>query len=139
MADPRDRSRWQFWDGHHWQSRRSRAAPVLGANPGVSQTLSVDEVRGQYVVTSKRGGDTADFVYTWVSPTPVGPWRAHEALRAPAGFDTGHYEYAPLAHPEIPVAPGRLLVSVSRNVDDEQALLAHPEQGRPLFAEVTTR
>lgn len=137
VSDPRDRSRWQFWDGHRWQARRTAAAPVLGSDPGVSQTLSVDKVRGSYVVTSKRGGDLADFVYTWVSPTPVGPWRAYEALRAPAGFDTGHYQYAPLAHPEIPVAPGHLLVSVSRNVADEHELLAHPERGRPLFAEVT--
>jgi len=137
VADPRDRSRWQFWDGRRWQGRRSQAVPVLPADPGVSQTLSVDEVGGRYVVTSKRGGDLADFVYTWVSSDPVGPWHAHAALKAPAGFDSGHYEYAPLAHPEIPVAPGHLLVSVSRNVDDSDGLLTHPEQGRPLFAEVT--
>jgi hypothetical protein len=64
---------------------------VLGADPGVSQTLSVDHVHGRYVVTSKRGGDLADFVYTWDSPTPTGPWTPHEALRAPAGFGTGHF------------------------------------------------
>jgi Domain of unknown function (DUF4185) len=136
VADPRDRSRWQFWDGHRWQSHRQQAAPVLGSHPGVSQTLSVDDVHGRYVVTSKRGGDLADFVYTWASTAPTGPWTPHEALNAPAGFDTGHYEYAPLAHPEIPVAKGHLLVSVSRNTADPQELLAHPVQGRPLFAEV---
>jgi hypothetical protein len=137
VADPRARSRWQFWDGRHWQAQRSRAVPVMSDDPGVSQTLSVDEVQGQYVVTSKRGGDLGDFVYTWLSRTPAGPWRAHRALRAPAGFDTGHYEYAPLAHPEVPVAPGHLLVSVSRNLKNMNQLIAHPDKGRPLFAEVT--
>ena len=109
---------------------------MIGADPGVSQTLSVHFDHGTYVVTSKRGGDLADFVYTWDSPHPTGPWHPQQALEAPAGFDTGHYQYAPLAHPEIPVAPGHLLVSVSRNDADAQQVLEDPRKGRPLFAEV---
>jgi len=109
-GDPRNRSRWGFWSGHHWQPTPDHATPVIGADPGVSQTRSVHFDDGHYVVTSKRGGDLGDFVYTWDSPEPTGPWTAQQALEAPAGFDTGHYQYAPLAD---------------------------PEKGRPLFAEVT--
>ena len=35
------------------------------------------------------------------------------------------------------MAPGHLLVWVSRNVKNMNQLLAHPDKGRPLFAEVT--
>lgn len=136
VDDPRNRSRWGFWDGHQWQSSPDRASPVIGTDPGVSQTLSVHVDHGTYVVTSKRGGDLGDFVYTWDSPHPTGPWHPNQALEAPAGFDTGLYQYAPLAHPEIPVAPGHLLVSVSQNAADLDVVLQDPEKGRPLFAEV---
>lgn len=137
QSNPRDRSKWQFWDGGRWQSDRGRSAPVISAEEGVSQTLSVSYTRGKFVVVSKRGGDLGDFVYTWVSSKPTGPFSPHQALKAPAGFDTGEYQYAPLAHPEIPTAPGHLLVSVSRNTSDLTRLLNDPEVGRPVFAEVT--
>ncbi|MGX5657290.1 DUF4185 domain-containing protein [Geodermatophilus nigrescens] len=136
VADPADRSRWQFWDGAAWQADIAAAAPVLSADGGVSQTLSVDRVGETWVAVSKRGGDLADFVYTWTAPEATGPWTPSRALPAPAGYDTGRLTYAPLAHPEVPLASGGLLVSVSRNTTDLAQLLAEPEVGRPLFAEV---
>ena len=62
-------------------------------------------------------------------------------LAAPAGQDpedeeVGYLQYTPLAHPDVPTAPGTMLVSVSRNVTDYQMLLETPQLGRPLFAEV---
>ena len=60
-------------------------------------------------------------------------------MAAPEDFDTGELEYAPLAHPEIPLADGRLLVSVSRNTTDFDQLMADPEVGRPIFVEVGRR
>jgi hypothetical protein len=102
----------------------------------VSQTLSVDRVGDRFVAVSKRDGDIGDFVYVWVSGTPVGPWVPREAVPAPAGFDTGRLLYAPLGHPEVRLASGRLLVSISRNTTDLAALLADPEIGTPLFVEV---
>ena len=134
--DPGNREEWQFWDGSSWQSSIDAAAPTLPAVGGVSQTLSVDVVDGQFVAVSKRDGDLGGFVYTWTSATPVGPWQPHQAVAAPEDFDTGELEYAPLAHPEIPLADGRLLVSVSRNTTDFDQLMADPEVGRPIFVEV---
>ena len=134
--DPGNREEWQFWDGSTWQSSIDAAAPTLPAVGGVSQTLSVDVVDGQFVAVSKRDGDLGGFVYTWTSATPVGPWQPHQAVAAPEDFDTGELEYAPLAHPEIPLADGRLLVSVSRNTTDFDQLMADPEVGRPIFVEV---
>jgi hypothetical protein len=136
ISDPTDRSRWEFWDGGRWGSDMSRAAAVLPAPGGVSQTLSVDRIDGQWVAVSKRDGDLGDFVYVWTAPTPYGPWSPRKGVAAPAGFDTGHLTYAPLAHPEVPLADGKLLVSISRNTTDPQRLFDDPEVGRPVFAEV---
>lgn len=136
VADPADRSSWRFWDGTRWQPEIDAAAPVLAADGGVSQTLSVDEVDGTWVAVSKRGGDLGDFVWTWTAPGPTGPWVPVRSLPAPAGYDTGMLTYAPLAHPEVPLSSGGLLVSISRNTTDPAQLLARPEVGRPLFAEI---
>jgi hypothetical protein len=136
VEDPTDRARWRFWDGARWQADIAEAAPVLAAEGGVSQTLSVDEVDGTWLAVSKRDGDISDFVYTWSAPAPTGPWTPTRALESPAGFDTGELTYAPLAHPEITLQSGQLLVSISRNTTDLGRLLSDPEVGRPLFAEV---
>jgi hypothetical protein len=136
VADPTDRSRWQFWDGRRWQAAIDSAVAVLPAQGGVSQTLSVDRIDGEWVAVSKRDGDLGDFVYVWTSPTPYGPWTPRKGVAAPAGFDTGELTYAPLAHPEVPLANGKLLVSISRNTTDPQRLFADPDVGLPVFAEV---
>jgi hypothetical protein len=136
VADPENRGTWEFWDGSRWQGDIDRAAAVLPAQGGVSQTLSVDRIDGTYVAVSKRDGDLGNFVYTWTSPTPVGPWTPNEGVAAPAGFDTGELKYAPVAHPEIPLSDGKLLITISRNTTDFAQLLANPEVGRPVFAEV---
>jgi hypothetical protein len=133
---PGERHRWQFWDGGRWQPDHGRSAVVLPSRDGVSQTLSVDVVGGSFVAVSKGGGDLGDFVYEWRSPTPWGPWTGHQEIAAPAGFDTGKLQYAPLAHPEVALRSGKLLVSVSRNTTDLQRLVSHPEIGRPRFVEV---
>lgn len=136
VSDPADRSRWEFWDGQDWQADLERSAPVLPAEGGVSQTLSVDRIDGQWVAVSKRDGDLGDFVYVWTAPEPYGPWTPQKGIAAPAGFDTGELKYAPLAHPEVPLANGNLLVSISRNTTDPQQLFDDPEVGLPEFAEV---
>lgn len=136
VADPTDRSRWEFWDGTSWGGAMDEAAAVLPAQGGVSQTLSVDRVDGTWVAVSKRDGDLGDFVYVWTAAAPYGPWTPRRGVAAPAGFDTGNLQYAPLAHPEVPLADGNLLVSISRNTTDPDRLLDDPEAGRPVFVEV---
>jgi hypothetical protein len=136
-ADPGRRPGWRFWDGGRWRTDVARAAPIIGSAGGVSQTLSVDVVSGAFIAVSKRDGDLGNFVYTWASTGPTGPWRARRAVPAPAGFDTGALQYAPLAHPEVPLDSGRLLVSISRNTTDLGALVKNPRLGRPRFVEVS--
>jgi hypothetical protein len=110
---------------------------VLPSQGGVSQVLSVDSVGDTFVAVSKRDGDVNDYVYRWTAPHAWGPWTPSKEIRAPGGFDTGQLQYAPVAHPEVPLASGHLLISVSRNTTDFQRLLKDPEIGRPFFAELT--
>jgi len=135
-GSPNDRKTWRFWDGKKWQPDVHHAHAVLPASGGVSQTLTVDAVNGRFVAVSKRGGDVANFIYKWTAPHAWGPWVAQRELPAPGGFDTGKLKYMPLAHPEVRLTSGKLLVSVSRNTTDLKALLANPKIGRPYFVEV---
>ncbi len=144
--DLMDGSAMEYWDGTSWQADRSRAAPVLGAVEGVSQTLSVDRVDGRWFAYSKIGGDIEDVAALWVSDSPTGPFTVQPVLESPGGLpaagqdpdsdEVGYLQYTPLAHAEVPTGPGSLLVSVSRNVTDYELLLDRPQVGRPLFAEV---
>ena len=138
-TSPAQKKTWRFWDGAHWQPDVHKARAVLPASGGVSQTLTVDAVDGHFVAVSKRGGDVANFIYKWTAPHAWGPWVAQQELAAPGGFDTGKLKYMPLAHPEVRLKSGKLLVSVSRNTTDLQALLANPKIGRPYFVEVPRR
>jgi hypothetical protein len=138
VADPRDRSRWQFWDGGTWQPDRKRAVAGLPSRGGVCGVFSVTNVDGSFAAVSKRDGDVNDYVYLWTAPHAWGPWTPTKEIKAPGGFDTGQLEYAPVAHPEVPLASGHLLISISRNTTDLQRLLEDPEIGRPRFAELTS-
>ncbi len=133
VSDPGHRSRWRFWDGQAWQPRVGRARAVLPSQGGVSQTLSVDHVGGAFVAVSKRNGDISNFVYKWTAPHAWGPWTPVEELSAPGSTKSGELEYAPLAHPEIHLRSGELLVSISRNTTDFERLVKDPEIGRPEF------
>ena len=137
LASPEDRSTWRFWDGSGWQPKPSSAVAVLGAEGGVSQTLSVDDLGGGlYLAVSKRDGDLGEFIYSWSAPSPIGPWTPHKGVPAPNDFDAGLLKYAPLAHPQVPLGTGQLLVAVSRNTTDFRRLVQDPELGVVEFVEV---
>lgn len=131
-----DKETWQFWDGTRWQADPLIASPVIPAVGGVSQTLSVDNIDGTFVAVSKKDGDLGSTVATWSSKTPVGPWKLPAALKAPFLTGKDEFAYAPLAHPELLLANGKLLVSISRNTTDLARLRQNPTIGRPKFAEI---
>ena len=136
LGNPEDRRQWEFWDGTRWQSDPRRAVPVIAAVGGVSQTLSVDRIDGSYVAVSKKDGDLGSTVATWTSASPVGPWKVSAALEAPFLTGKDEFAYAPLAHPEISLPNGKLLVSISRNTTDLARLRRDPTIGRPWCAEI---
>jgi hypothetical protein len=135
VDSPDDAARADYWDGTRWQPDHSRAAPVLDAEEGVSQMLTVDQMDGRWLAVSKRGGDLADNITVWSSDQPYGPWTARE-VTAMAPAIPGEVRYSPMAHPDVATRSGALLVSVSRNPSELQTLVDLPWLGRPLFGEV---
>ena len=94
---------------------------------------------GQYLAVSKRDGDLDEFIYSWSAPSPIGPWTPHKGVPAPNDFDAGLLKYAPLAHPQIPLGTGHMLVAVSRNTTDIRRLVEDPGLGVVEFVEVRCR
>ncbi len=129
-------STWRYWDGDRWQADRAAAAAVLPASDGVSQTLTVDRVGDTYVAVSKVGGDFSTTIGVWSAGSPVGPWHLEHTRQEPGAGVDGVMTYAPIAHPDLPLADGHLLVSVSRNPSEVRTLLHDPRLGRPVFLEV---
>jgi hypothetical protein len=141
VDDPTDADRWEFWNGSTWQADRTRAAPIMNAlegdsESGVSQTLTVARVDGRWMAVSKRGGDVYDEIWQWWSDSPVGPWEGRPVLDVRSGLGSESLTYLPLAHPDIPLSSGGLLVTISTNVSDFERLLREPQLGRPLYFEI---
>lgn len=124
--------------GRHPMAERpgARRASDRGEGRGLQTLLRSTWPTGHFLAVSKRDGDLGDFVFTWTAPSPVGPWTPHRGIAAPFEDSSGILRYAPLAHPEIALASGRLLVSISRNTSDFERLLTDPTSGRPVFAEI---
>ncbi|WP_431843464.1 DUF4185 domain-containing protein [Calidifontibacter indicus] len=135
VASLTDRTTWQFWNGAAWVDDHRAATNVLAPGDGVSQMFSADVIDGRFVLVSKCGGDFGDAVCSWTSSSPVGPWTRSAGVRVP--YRTGStFQYAPMAHPEIPLADKKLAVSYSRNTDDLSALTRDPRIGRPTFVAI---
>lgn len=143
LGDPTDADAREFWDGSRWQRDETKAAPVIPAVDGTSQTLSVDKIGDRWVVISKKGGDLADYITKWTADAPTGPFggTAVDVIYSPGGHDddpdtVDRLTYTPLSHPDIRTASGSLLVSVSRNTTDIEELYDRPQSARVFFYEV---
>ncbi len=137
VAGVAERSTWRFWDGATWQRDPDAAVRILAPDdPGVSQAFSASVVDDRVVLVSKGGGDLGDHIYAWTSGSPTGPWTRRRGPSATFKDSQGELMYAPVAHPEIPIASGELLVGVSRNPEDLGDLVANPRLGRPWFTQI---
>ncbi|NHN56057.1 DUF4185 domain-containing protein [Calidifontibacter sp. DB0510] len=134
-ASATDRAAWRYFDGSGWTDDPSAARAVLPSSFGVSQAFSVIPWGGGVVAVSTQGGDLARSVAVWRAPAPTGPWTLASRAAVPAAAG-GDVVYQPLAHPEIVLSSGNLLVSVSRNPAKLSDLFADPRRGRPFFLEV---
>jgi hypothetical protein len=133
-----DRTSWRFWDGHTWQRSASHAVELIGADGGVSQTLSVFERGGRWYAVSKRDEFIGTDLVVWSAPSPTGPFD-HGTRVATISSDekTGELRYMPLAHPDLIPDPRSVVVSYSRNNTDVQKIEDDPFLYRPQFLRVS--
>ena len=129
---------WRFWDGRGWVAGAARAVPVRPAVGGVSTSLSVDRVGGRWLAVTKKDEYLGRDIVVLTATHPAGPWRETTVATTDTDADLrrGDLTYTALGHPDIPLASGRLLVTVSRNNVDPAKTLEDVERGRPYFLEV---
>ncbi|WP_028643917.1 DUF4185 domain-containing protein [Nocardioides sp. URHA0020] len=129
--------RWRYWDGSRWQRRPGRAATLVPAVGGVSQTLSVFHRGKRWYALSKQDGDLGDQMVFWTAPGPTGPFTPTDPVAAlPADPDTGAVTYMPLAHPQIFPDDATMVTSYSNNNIDAQKIKDDPTLYRPTFLRV---
>jgi hypothetical protein len=125
---------WQFWAGGQWSSQQRRATQVADrwatafsvwqAPDGTLRSLTKeDDVFGRTVVTGR-------------SSSPTSAFSRRAVLDAPSFRRPGELLYSALAHPEIRLADGRLLVTVCRNSTDLARVWADADLYKPQFSAV---
>lgn len=137
--DLADADAWEYWDGARWvagtpEAAQAPRAALIPAEQGVSHVLSVFARDGAWFAVSKEGDYTGDTLAVWKAPTVTGPWTKH-AVR-PLDNPEGMRLYTPLAHPDVDLPDGRLLVSWSRAPVNHGLYYTNPELYRPHFEEV---
>jgi hypothetical protein len=129
-------SRWRYWDGSRWQRKESRAAILIPADGGVSQTLSVFEQDGRWFAVSKRDEFVGTDIVVWSSPSPTGLFTAGPPVARIPSERSGTLRYMPLAHPDLLPKKGTVVVSYSQNDTDAAKIDANPFLYRPRFLRV---
>ena len=128
---------WEYWTGSGWSADESSATAVIDAVGGVDQTLSVFARDDSWYAVSKRDGYLGRDVVLWTSPAPTGPFAPSTVLASrPSQPEAGIFAYAALAHPALFPEPETMVISVSRNATDPDAITADPTLYRPEFFRV---
>lgn len=136
MEDLLEPGTWQYWDGKRWQGSPGRAAALIDATRGVSQTLSVFTRGGRWYAVSKRDEFLGTDLTIWSAPSPTGPFDdGTRVARIPSNSETGQLRYMPLAHPDLSPDPSTVVISYSRNNTDTNKVVEDPFLYRPQFLE----
>jgi hypothetical protein len=132
-----DPDTWEYWTGSGWSAGEASAVAVIPAVGGVEPTLSVFAEGGTWHAVSKRDGYLGSDVVIRSAPSPTGPFTAGEVVATrPSYPEAGILAYAALAHPALFPEPGTIVLSVSRNSTDSDAVSADPTLYRPEFFRV---
>ena len=132
-----DTDSWEYWTGEEWANDAEAAEPIIPAVGGVEQTLSVFAEGDTWYAVSKRDGYLGSDVVIRSAPSPTGPFTVGEAVASrPSYPESGILAYAALAHPALFPEPGTIVLSVSRNSTDSDAVSADPTLYRPEFFRV---
>jgi hypothetical protein len=131
-----DTAAWRYFDGVRFVTDPRRARPVVAAPGGVSTSVSALRTDGGVAIVSKQDDAFGNTVAAWTARTPLGPFTMTPLLAAPSDPEHGLLRYAALAHPELTLAGGELLVSVCRNSLDLAEVGRDALLYRPQFAAV---
>lgn len=134
-ADLLQQGAWRYWDGTGWSPAQADAVDVVQAGHGWSTSFSVLRRGGLWTAVAKSEDVYGSDVVAATGVAPTGPFVERVVGQAPSSGDL--LQYTALAHPELPLANGGLLVSVCRNSLSERALWADADLYKPQFSAVT--
>ncbi|MPR00377.1 DUF4185 domain-containing protein [Modestobacter sp. I12A-02628] len=130
-----DLAAWRFWDGAGWATDAGAATPVKDARGGVSTALSIWRAAdGTWHGVTKKDEYLGDQVVALRAPSATGPWTEQVIGSSPSYAVPGELTYTALAHPDVPLDGGGLLVSVSRNNESWTTHLADGDLYKPQFS-----
>jgi hypothetical protein len=125
---------WQYWTGSGWSAHGQPAAAVAA---GWSTAFSVwRDPDGTVRSLTKLDDVFGRAVVTGAASSPTAPFRQRTVLDAPSAQQPGELRYNALAHPELRLQGGLLLVTVCRNNTDLHKVWADPDLYKPQFAAV---
>ncbi len=130
-----DAAAWTFFDGTRYVSDPAAAAVLDGADAaagrGWSQSFSVHTSDGRFVAVYKELDFLGDRVRVAVADDPSGPFTEVDSFESPSSAEI--YTYTALAHPQLALDGGELLVGVSRNSPHLRQVLTDADLYRPQF------
>lgn len=132
---------WRFYTADGTVSTNvDNAAPLMPASLGMPHTFSVtpNPNGGGWLLVAKQNEGIGQYVVASAAKKPYGPWSEPTPLfdAAPNG---DIWQYMAIAHPNVPLADGGLLVTTSQNVIADDALsqlYRDPTLYRPKFYSV---
>lgn len=130
---------WQYWNGSDWSSRAAAAARLSAGHGAASWSSAFSVWRGADGTLQSLTKEHDVFgraVVTGRASSPTTPFTRRVALDAPSGQRPGELRYNALAHPEVRLPGGLLLVTVCRNNSDLRRVWADTRLYRPQFAAV---
>lgn len=135
LSQVAEASAWRFRTRHGWSADPADAAVLVPAAGGVSTSLSAHRTAAGWVLVTKRDDFLGDAVVALLGPDPWGPFQ-EQVLFGSTTRGTA-LEYLAMAHPEVTLADGSLLVSINHNDMSLSTVLRDPAAFRPTFHAVT--
>ena len=129
-----DPSAWRYRTADGWSADPSASVQRI-ADGTYLEGMSVGPYGAGVVVVSKEDGFFGDEVHAWTAPAPDGPFTRQAALTLPALNTDRYWYYTANHHPQIRLASGRTLASISRNTGDLRDVLAEATLYKPQFRE----
>ncbi len=127
-------SAWRYRTASGWSPDPTRAAILVPADGGVSTALSAHRSDAGWVLITKRDEFLGTDVVALEGDDPWGPFTIHTLFAAPS--EGNEMAYQPLAHPELALRDGSLLVTVNHNNTSLAVVLRDHEAFRPTFTAV---
>lgn len=127
-----------YYDGKEWSADPAAAAGCEGLDVSVSEQFSVFRYEDVYVLLTQRRAQQAGEIYTYVSDTPVGPWRNRclHYVTTEQVNDSELFTYNAMAHPQFLNERNELLICYNINSYNLSKPYEDASTYRPIFLRV---